>query len=119
MIPDIHTYARKGLQAELARLDAERERVRALLGSLDGTSDVARPSNATPAKRPRQMSEAGRQAIREAVRRRWERARAADAANSDVSVAAGDSVENTAARPASARSQGRPRVTANRGHRKK
>ena len=118
MIPDIHTYARKGLQAELARLDAERERVRALLASLGANFDLGRPGNATPAKRPRQMSEAGRQAIRDAVKRRWAKARAADAAISDASVAA-DRVKTTAARPAPARSQGRARVNANRGHRKK
>ena len=85
MIPEIQTYARKGLEAELARLDAERERVRALLASLDGAPREGQTVTATPVKRARQMSEAGRQAIREAVKRRWAKARAAAAALSDVS----------------------------------
>ncbi len=71
MIPDIQIYARKGLETELARLNAERERVRELLASLDGASTKAATTSAALAKRPRQMSEAGRQAIREAVKRRW------------------------------------------------
>jgi len=79
MITDIHTYARKGLEAELARLDAERERVRALLASLGGA--MVTDSLAAPTKRLRKMSEAGRQAIREAVKRRWARVRAAAAAS--------------------------------------
>ena len=77
MITELQRYARKGLEAELARLDAERERVRALLASLDGPSSAGQAAGATSVKRPRQMSEAGRQAIRDAVKRRWEKARAA------------------------------------------
>jgi hypothetical protein len=118
MIPDIHTYARKGLETELARLDAERERVKTLLASLDGAP--TRTAGAPLAKRPRRMSEAGRQAIREAVKRRWAKARAtAAAASSDGSAAAGDSAKQAAGKPAQRRSQGRPRAKAVRGNRKK
>ncbi|WP_110172162.1 hypothetical protein [Luteitalea pratensis] len=119
MIPEIHIYARKGLAAELARLDAERERVRALLASLDGAPRGGQTVTATPVKRARQMSEAGRQAIREAVKRRWAKARAAAAALSDVTVAAVQSVKPAVAKRAQARPQGRPRAKAARGNRKK
>ena len=120
MNPDIQTYARKGLEAELARLDAERERVRALLASLDGASPEAITTIATLAKRPRQMSEAGRQAIREAVKRRWEKARAAAVAGiSDVGVTSAESVKQAAAKPVPGRAQGRSRAKATRGNRKK
>ena len=75
MFTDINTYARIGLEAELARLDGERERVRRLLASLDETT--SKPLSAPPAERRRgQMSEAGRQAIRDAQKRRWARVRA-------------------------------------------
>ena len=118
MIPDIHTYARKGLEAELTRLDAERERVKALLASLVGAS--SRTAAAPLEKRPRQMSEAGRQAIREAVKRRWAKARAvAAAAVSDASAAAVESVKKVTAKTARRRSPGRPRAKAVRGNRKK
>ena len=83
MLTDINTYARKGLEAELARLDGELERVRRLLASLDGAAGRNETTPAAIAKRPRQMSEAGRQAIREAVQRRWERVRAAQAGSPD------------------------------------
>jgi hypothetical protein len=78
MITDLQTYARKGLEAELTRLDAERERVRTLLESLDGTT--SKPLSARPAAKRGQMSEAGRQAIREAQKRRWAKVRAEAAA---------------------------------------
>ena len=119
MNPDIHTYARKGLEAELARLDAQRERLRALLASLGGTSPKAITTIAAVAKRPRQMSEAGRQAIREAVKRRWEKARAVAAGISDVSVAAVERVKQATAKAGQPRSQGRSRAKAARGNRKK
>ena len=118
MIPDIHTYARKGLEAELARLDAERERVKTLLASLDGAP--TRTAGAPLAKRPRRMSEAGRQAIREAVKRRWAKARAVAApAVSDASTAAVESVKKVTAKTAQRRAPGRPRAKAVRGNRKK
>ena len=110
MITDIHTYARKGLEAELARLDAERERVRALLASLGGAT--MRDSIASPAKRLHQMSEAGRQAISEAVKRRWARVRAAAAASGG---GAGGKTERT---PAVASQKRTPRATRT-GNRKK
>ena len=119
MMPDIHTYARKGLEAELARLDAERERVNALLASLGAASPKATTTIARLAKRPRQMSEAGRQAIREAVKRRWEKVRAAAAGISDVSVAAVERVKQAPAKAAQPRPQGRTRAKAARGNRKK
>ena len=75
MLTDINTYARKGLEAELARLDGERERVKALLASLDGSSPKA--LSAPPAVKRGQMSEAGRQAIRAAQKRRWAKQRRA------------------------------------------
>jgi len=79
---DLQVYARKGLEAELARLDAERARVLSLLASLKGGTamTVSDDEPASP-KRSRQMSEAGRQAIREAVQRRWARVKAAAAAS--------------------------------------
>ena len=78
MITDLQTYAKKGLESELARLDGERERVRALLASLDGTTSM--PLSRAPAAKRGQMSEAGRQAIREAQKRRWAKVRAEAAA---------------------------------------
>jgi Arc/MetJ-type ribon-helix-helix transcriptional regulator len=78
MITDLQTYARKGLEAELVRLDGERERVRTLLASLGGTTSKP-PSAPSAGRRRGQMSEAGRQAIREAQKRRWARVRAAQA----------------------------------------
>ena len=83
MFADINIYARKGLEAELERLNTERDRVMALLASLDGSVTRRQTPAAAQPRRPRQMSEAGRQAIREAVKRRWERARAAAAASTD------------------------------------
>ena len=79
MIESLQGYARNGLEAELARLDAERERVQVLLASLDGPRSSAVIQTPAEVKRTRQMSEAGRQAIREAVRRRCARVRAAGA----------------------------------------
>ena len=74
---DIQIYARKGLEGELARLDAERRRVLSLLANLtNGSAPLTGDDEPAPAKRARQMSEAGRQAIREAVQRRWARVRA-------------------------------------------
>jgi hypothetical protein len=109
MITDLQTYARIGLEAELARLDGERERVRALLASLGGTT--SKPLSARPAAKRGQMSEAGRQAIREAQKRRWARVRAEAGASASGT---GDKAEG-----ASAVSQkSRPRETRT-GNRKK
>jgi hypothetical protein len=76
MTSELETYAKKGLESELVRLDQERERVMSLLAGLGRKSGRAVAPQAADAKRPRQMSDAGRQAIREAVKRRWERVRA-------------------------------------------
>jgi len=76
MDTQLQGYARRGLEAELVRLDVERERVRTLLASLDGTT--SKPQSRPPVSTRRgQMSDAGRQAIREAQKRRWARVRAA------------------------------------------
>jgi hypothetical protein len=80
MITDLQAYARKGLKAELVRLDGERDRVRALLASLDGSTSRA-PSPPPAARRRGQMSEAGRQAIRDAQKRRWAKVRGEAAAS--------------------------------------
>ena len=102
MIENLQNYARKGLEAELARLDAERERVRALLASLGGASSQI--VKASPVKRLHQMSDAGRQAIREAVLRRWARVRAAQAGSSGE---ARDAKAAGKSRPAAASTRGR------------
>jgi hypothetical protein len=74
---DLKMYARMGLQAELDRLDARRVELAALLQQLDETVSRAQP-------RKRQMSDEGRERIREAVQRRWARVRAAQAEAADV-----------------------------------
>jgi hypothetical protein len=80
MLTDINTYARIGLKAELVRLDGERERVMTLLASLDGATPKSQ--SRTPAAKRGEMSEAGRQAIRDAQKRRWARVRAAQSGSS-------------------------------------
>jgi hypothetical protein len=85
---DLTDLARKGLQTELVRLDAERARIAALLAGLDGKSRRAAPAEKESAPRTRNMSPEGRQRIQEAVRRRWERVRAEQAEASGQ--AAGD-----------------------------
>lgn len=76
---DLTDLARKGLQAELLRLDAERARIAALLAGLDGKSPRTAPAAMESTPRTRNMSPEGRQRIQEAVRRRWERVRAEQA----------------------------------------
>ena len=79
---DIKTFARKGLEAELVRLDAERARVTALLATLGSQTGGDRRSSVpqvVAVGRARKMSIEGRKRIQEAVRRRWERVRAAQA----------------------------------------
>jgi hypothetical protein len=76
---DLTDLARKGLQTELVRLDAERARIAALLAGLDGKSRRAAPAAKESGRRTRNMSPEGRQRIQEAVRRRWERVRAEQA----------------------------------------
>ncbi len=113
---DIQTYARKGLEAELARLDAERGRVLSLLASLKaGPAQAAGDDEPAPAKRARQMSEAGRQAIREAVQRRWERVRAAGAADAQEEGSGSKAASNAAAgHPVSPKRSHRTPQTGNR-----
>ncbi len=116
MFTDIHTYARKGLEAELVRLDGERERVRALLASLD-SAPAGRTAAAPTGQRPRQMSEAGRQAIRDAVKRRWQRVRAAAAGGAQKRAEDGQAESTVAAERPYA--QKRTRGAARTGNRKK
>jgi hypothetical protein len=116
MIENLQDYARKGLEAELARLDAERERVKGLLKSLDGSRSQAVIRTPAPGKRPRQMSEAGRQAIREAVKRRWERVRA-EAATGGLTGSNDTKPESTSAAARAARK--RTQSAARTGNRKK
>ena len=117
MVSDLQVYARKGLEAELARLDVERERVRALLASL-GITSLKVPVERSPAgKRTRKMSEAGRQAIRDAVRRRWERVRAA-AAGAQQKAASADGGHVVSA-PSTRPSAKRVRKAVRSGNRKK
>ena len=115
MITDLQTYARKGLEAELARLDGETTRVLALLASLDGTT--SKPASAPPAGRRRsQMSEAGKQAIREAQKRRWARVRA-EAATGGLTGSGDTKRESTSSAAHSARK--RTQSAARTGNRKK
>ena len=97
------------VEAELARLDAQRGRVLSLLASLkNGSALTTGGDEPAPPKRTRQMSDAGRQAIREAVQRRSARVRAEDAqggANSSGSRAA-PSAKAAKDHAASARSSG-------------
>lgn len=81
---DLQDLARKGLRAELARLDAERARISGLLAQLDrATSAPAEKGEPRSAGRKRQMSPEGRLRIQEAVRRRWERVRAQQASSGE------------------------------------
>src|SRR5918993_1969051 len=100
MTIDLTDLARKGLQAELARLDSERARIAGLLAQLGKASrtPAATTSNATP--RARKMSPEGRQRIQEAVRRRWERVRAAQTA------AGGQAEKNSGTAAATANASG-------------
>jgi hypothetical protein len=93
---DLTDLARKGLQAELVRLDAERARIAALLVGLDGKSRRAAPEEKESAPRTRNMSPEGRQRIQDAVRRRWERVRAEQAAAGDPGGSAGTPGEASA-----------------------
>ena len=113
---DLRDLARKGLQSALAQLDAERARRSALLAELDG---APRPAATSPApRRTRTMSPEGRQRIQEAVRRRWERERAARA---DAAATSPDLAGSEAPAPADApASKRRRRATPPRsGGRKK
>jgi hypothetical protein len=112
MLSDLETYAKKGLEAELVRLDAERERVRALLASLGGVNLKASDRQPAGAKRPRQMSAAGRQAIRDAAKRRWERVRA-------EAAKAGQGGAGNAEAPLAVATKKRTRKAARTGNRKK
>jgi hypothetical protein len=77
---DLQDLARRGLRAELARLDAERARIAGLLAQLDRPSSApAEERESGSSGRKRQMSPEGRLRIQEAVRRRWERVRAEQA----------------------------------------
>lgn len=69
---DLKTYARTGLQAELARLDTRRTEVMAHLEQVEARGPQAQP-------RKRRMSVEGRERIREAVQCRWARGRAEQA----------------------------------------
>lgn len=90
---DLTVLARRGLEAELVRLDTERARIQALLSQLGGRSRLSTPTGSPAAPRTRTMSPEGRQRIQDAVRRRWERVRAEQAAaagpgESDAATAA-------------------------------
>lgn len=116
---DITSLARKGLEAELSRLDAERAKVVALLADL-GKGSAARES--APLRRTRKMSAEGRKRIQEAVRRRWERVRSAQAAGGPSSSAAeGTSSEDTTTAKAGTERPGRKLHAASKrsGNRKK
>ena len=124
---DIKTFARKGLQAELVRLDAERARVTALLATLGSQSSGGdrRPSvpQAVAVRRARKMSVEGRKRIQEAVRRRWERVRA-EQATSKAAAAPADTAgaaEVPSVRETASKSPTRKRQTASKraGNRKK
>ena len=100
---DLTELARKGIQAELVRLDTERRKLETLLASLRSTG--ARPASTVQARPRRTMSEDGRERIREAVRRRWERVRAAAAsANQAVNNAEEASASTAAPRTSSTHS---------------
>lgn len=120
---DLTDLARKGLQAELTRLDGERARIAALLAELGGRARVSAPAAKETAPRTRTMSPEGRQRIQEAVRRRWERVRAEQAAaNGQAAPAArsgvaGGAAESTEASAPSARKRRGPSKRA--GGRKK
>jgi hypothetical protein len=100
MITDLQTYARLGLEAELVRLDGERERVRALLASLDGATPKSQ--SRTPAAKRGQMSEAGRQAIRDAQKRRWAKVRAEAGAEGNADSDSADASKKRTRRAAAA-----------------
>jgi hypothetical protein len=69
---DLQDLARRGLRAELARLDLERARIAGLLEQLEGTSSSHSAKTASASSgRKRRMSPEGRLRIQEAVRRRW------------------------------------------------
>jgi len=123
---DIKTFARKGLEAELVRLDAERARVTALLATLGSQTGGDRRSSVpqvVAVRRARKMSVEGRKRIQEAVRRRWARVPAeqstskAEAAPADIVGA----VEVPSVREIASRSPTRKRQTPSKraGNRKK
>lgn len=95
---DIRELARKGLETELARVNEQRDRVLALLAGLNG-QDVRAPGTSS-ARRARKMTDAGRQAIREAVQRRWAKVRAAASTGKTPLDSAGREVETSEASPA-------------------
>lgn len=77
---DLQDLARRGLRAELARLDAERARIAGLIAQLDRPSAApAEKRQSGSSGRKRQMSPEGRLRIQEGARRRWERVRAEQA----------------------------------------
>ncbi len=100
---DLRELARKGLQAELTRLDAERVRIVALLAELGGKARASAAATQDALPRARTMSPEGRRRIQDAVRRRWERVRAEQAAaGKQAEVAAAATAASDTSEPAEA-----------------
>lgn len=115
---DLQDLARRGLRAELARLDLERARIAGLLEQLEGASSSHPVTTASASSgRKHRMSPEGRLRIQEAVRRRWERVRAEQASAGELRSAAEPSAETVAPEVQSARK--RRGATKRAGGRKK
>ena len=121
---DLQDLARRGLRAELARLDLERARIAGLLEQLEGASSSHPVKTASASSgRKRSMSPEGRLRIQEAVRRRWEKVRAQQAALGEQTTSAEASdISSSAAADVESRPDGRGRgrgAAERRGGRKK
>lgn len=121
---DLQDLARRGLRAELARLDLERARIAGLLEQIEGASSShpVKTASASP-ERKRRMSPEGRLRIQEAVRRRWERVRAEQAGAAEPHESGAgttdSSLEPTAAVEAAAAMRKPRRIGKRAGGRKK